>query len=393
LQIKNEEIEEKMKTVYFDNGSTTMMDPNVAKKVEEYNALFYGNASSIHHKGREAKKILEEARKIIAESINASPKEIIFTSGGTESNNLAIKGIAFAKGPGKHIITTKIEHDCVLNSCKWLENQGYEISYLDVDENGFVDIEQLKNTIKKNTILVSIIHGNNEIGTIQDLKKIYDICKKNNVYFHTDACQSYTKTELNSDHADLITLNSHKIHGPKGVGALFIKSGIKLTPLLHGGGHERNIRSGTENVPAIAGFGEAVKIALQNNKKELMVKYRDILIENILKIPHTRLNGPISEERLCNNANFSFKGIEGESIIGYLDIEGICASSGSACSSHSLEASHVLTAIGLNHEEAHGSLRLTISRFTTEEEINFVLDKIPNVIKKLRNLSPISEDN
>jgi cysteine desulfurase len=377
-----------MRTFYFDNGSTTMIDPIVSKKLEEYNSLFYGNASSIHHIGRDAKKLLDESRKVIADSINAKPNEIIFTSGGTESNNLAIKGIAFAKGRGKHIITTKIEHDCVLNACKWLENEGYSVTYLDVDSEGFVKVNDLEKAITKDTIIVSIIHANNEIGTIQNLEEIYSICKKYNVIFHTDACQSYTKTKLSSEYADMITLNSHKIHGPKGVGVLYIKSGINIIPIMHGGGHELNKRSGTENVPGIAGFAKAVELANDQHINN-MIKLRDKLISEISKIPDSRFNGTTGKNRLCNNVNFSFKGVEGESIIGYLDVEGICASSGSACSSNTLEASHVLLAIGLTHEDAHGSLRLSISRFTTDDEVDYVLEVLPKVIEKLRNISPL----
>ncbi len=382
-----------MKTIYLDNGATTMVDPKVVQEMAPYFEEKYGNASSTHHKGQEAKMALEEARETIAKSIGARHDEIIFTSGGTESNNITIKGIAFAnKKKGNHIITTKIEHDCVLNACKWLESQGFKVTYLDVDRQGFVNPDALEKAITKSTILVSIIHGNNEIGTIQDLEALGKICRKHNVYFHTDACQSYTKTELNvkKQSLDLVTMNSHKIHGPKGVGALYIRNGVKITPLLHGGGHEHNLRSGTENVSGIIGFAKAVKMTSSGHVRQ-MRKLRDYLIENVLKIPETMLNGTVGDKRLCNNANFSFKYVEGESIGAYLDAKGICTSTGSACSSRSLEPSHVLIAIGLKPEEAHGSLRITLSRFTSKEEIDTLLKVLPGIIEKLRKMSPLAD--
>ena len=382
-----------MKTIYLDNGATTMVDPKVVQEMAPYFEEKYGNASSTHHKGQEAKMALEEARETIAKSIGARHDEIIFTSGGTESKNITTKGIAFAnKKKGNHIITTKIEHDCVLNACKWLESQGFKVTYLDVDRQGFVNPDALEKAITKSTILVSIIHGNNEIGTIQDLEALGKICRKHNVYFHTDACQSYTKTELNvkKQSLDLVTMNSHKIHGPKGVGALYIRNGVKITPLLHGGGHEHNLRSGTENVSGIIGFAKAVKMTSSGHVRQ-MRKLRDYLIENVLKIPETMLNGTVGDKRLCNNANFSFKYVEGESIGAYLDAKGICTSTGSACSSRSLEPSHVLIAIGLKPEEAHGSLRITLSRFTSKEEIDTLLKVLPGIIEKLRKMSPLAD--
>ncbi|MBW2982453.1 cysteine desulfurase [Candidatus Woesearchaeota archaeon] len=381
-----------MKTIYLDNGATTKLDPEVVEVMNKYHLEVYGNASSSHHKGQEAKMALNDARHIIAKSIGAKDKEIIFTSGGTEANNFAVKGIAFAKKEkGKHIITTKIEHDCVLNANKWLEKQGYKVTYLDVDEEGFVNPEDLEKAITPETILVSVIHGNNEIGTIQDLKKIYEICKKHNVYFHTDACQSYTKTELSAKHADLITLNAHKIHGPKGVGALFIKKGTKITPLAHGGGHEFNLRSGTENILGIAGFAKAVQLAMKKEHTKKMTELRDYFTEEVLKIPDTILNGPKGDKRLCNNINVSFRYVEGESIGAYLDSNGICTSTGSACSSHNLEPSHVIMALEDNSERAHGSLRFTISRFTTKEELDFTLQELKKTIQKLRKISPLTK--
>jgi cysteine desulfurase len=381
------------KEIYLDNAATTSTSLEVIKEMMPYFDAKYGNASSNHSKGREAKEAMEKARKTIAKAISANPEEIIFTSCGTESNNFALKGIAFAnKSKGNHIITTKIEHDCVLNSCKWLEKQGFKITYLGVDKEGFVNPEELEKAITKETILVSIIHGNNEIGTIQDLTALGAICKKHNVYFHTDACQSFTKTELDvkKQNLDLVTLNAHKIHGPKGIGALYIRKGVNLPAWQHGGGHERNLRSGTENIPGIIGFSEAVKQAMDNKHIKQMTKLRDKLIDGIEKnIPEAKLNGPHGEKRLCNNINFVFNRIEGEAIGGYLDLKNISSSTGSACSSHSLEPSHVLQAIGLSKGDANGSLRLSLSRYNTEEEIDIVLKELPPIIKKLRMISPL----
>lgn len=381
--------------IYLDNGATTMLDPEVVKAMQPYFSEKYGNASSTHMMGIWARQAIDEARHVIAKSIGAKDDEIIFTSGGTESNNLALKGIAFAnKEKGKHIIVTKIEHDCVLNASKWLETQGFEVTYLGVDKEGFVDPRELEKAIKDDTIIVSIIHGNNEIGTIQDLKRLGEICRKHDVYFHTDACQSYTKTELNvkKQSLDLVTLNAHKIHGPKGVGALYVRSGIKITPLAHGGGHEFKLRSGTENVPGIVGFAKSVKLAMDNKHVKKMTKLRDKLIDGIVdKISDVSLNGPSGDARLCNNSNFGFKYVEGESIGALLDAKGISSSTGSACSSHSLEPSHVLMALGMKAEEAHGSLRLTLSRFTTEKEIDTVLEELPKIIEKLRKISPLAK--
>jgi cysteine desulfurase len=380
--------------IYLDNAATTKIDDRVLKVMLPYFSDKYGNASSIHTKGQEAKRALEQARKIIAKSINAKPSEIVFTSGGTESNNLAVKGIAFAdKDRGKHIITTKTEHDCVLNACRWLEKQGWKVTYLSVDKEGFVSPEQLEKAITKDTILTSIIHGNNEIGTIQNLEELGKICKSRGVLFHTDACQSFTKTllDVKKQHLSLVTLNAHKIHGPKGVGALYVREGVKLEPLSHGGGHESGLRSGTENIPGIVGFAKAVKIARKKDIKK-MSRLRDFLINGIEeKISGSKLNGPRDNKRLCNNVNFSFAGVEGEAIGMLLDAEGICSSTGSACSSKSLEPSHVLLSIGLSEEEAHGSLRLSLSKFNTEQEINKVLEIMPEIIKKLRKISPFEK--
>ena len=379
-----------MKTIYLDNAATTPVDKKVVEAMLPYFSEKYGNASSQHLKGQEAKRTLEEARHTIAKAINAKDDEIIFTSSGTEANNLALKGLFFANKETrkKHVITTKIEHDCVLNSCKWLETQGAKVTCLDVDKQGFVNLDELKKAITPETLVVSIIHGNNEIGAIQDIEEIGKICRENRTLLHTDACQSFTKTEINvkKQNLDLVTLNAHKIHGPKGVGALYIGNGIKITPLLHGGGHEKGLRSSTENISGIVGFAKAVKLADDKHIKQ-MAKLRDKLISGILQIPNTNLNGP-KENRLCNNINIGFNNIEGEAIGGYLDAYGICSSTGSACSSKSLEPSHVLLALGLSPLEANSSLRLSLSRENTEEEIDKVLEVLPKIIEKLRKISP-----
>ncbi|MEA3414490.1 MAG: cysteine desulfurase family protein [Nanoarchaeota archaeon] len=404
----------KMK-IYLDNAATTKVDDKVLKAMLPYFTKEYGNASSLHMQGTEAKTALEKARKIIAKKINTKSSEIYFTSGGTEANNWALKGLFWENYPNKnHIITTKIEHDATLNTCKWLETQGAKITYLNVDKQGFIDLKELENSITPKTILVSIIHGNNEIGTIQDLKKIGEICKKKNILFHTDATQSFTKTELNVKkmNLNLVSINSHKIHGPKGVGALYIKEGIKITPLMHGGGHEKKARSGTENISGIVGFGKAIEIKntphstylnLQNRGTkdiEKMKILRNKLIKEILeKIPNTKLNGPyptlnkesslLEAKRLPNNINISFKNVEGEAVGGYLENQGILVSTGSACMSNTLASSHVLKAIGLSDLEQNSSIRFSLSKYTTEKEINYLMKKLPNIIKKLRRLSPL----
>ncbi len=398
-----------MKKIYLDNAATTKVDKEVLKKMLPFFEENFGNASSLHMEGVKSKTALEESRQIIGKFLNAKPTEIYFTSGGTESNNWALKGLFFSNYPKKnHIITTKIEHDCILKTCKWLERQGAKITYLNVDKEGFIDLEQLKNSITNKTFLVSVIHGNNEIGTIQNLEEIGKITKEKNVLFHTDACQSFTKIpiDVKKMNLNLITINSHKIHGPKGVGALFIKDGIKITPLLHGGGHERKQRSGTENIPGIVGFAKAVEVAKKTDFKK-MAKLRDELIEEILeKIPKTKLNGPkVGKEstlgfsspergskgdaRLYNNANISFKNVEGEAIGGYLENKGILVSTGSACMANTLESSHVLEAIGLRGLEQTSAIRFSLSKYTTKEDINAVIKYLPNIIKKLRAFSPL----
>jgi len=378
--------------IYLDNAATTKVDKEVLKAMLPYFDRDYGNASSLHMQGTEAKRALEKSREIIAKSINAKPSEIYFTSGGTESNNWALKGLFWKNYPKKnHIITTKIEHDCILNTCKWLETQGARITYLNVDKEGFINFKELEDAITEKTFLVTIIHGNNEIGTIQDLEKIGEICKNKKVLFHTDACQSYTKIpiDVKKFNLDLITINAHKINGPKGVGALYIKENVKITPLAHGGGHEKKLRSGTENIPGVVGFAKAVEIKSIKNL-ENMSGLRDKLIEGVLKnIKNTKLNGPKGNKRLQNNVNISFKDVEGEAIGGYLENKDILVSTGSACMSNTLSSSHVLKALGISPLEQNSSIRMSLSKYTTEKEIKYVIRTLPEIIKKLRKLSPL----
>lgn len=377
-----------MKQVYLDNASTTKIDEKVLKAMIPYFDKKYGNASSQHQLGQEAKDVLENSRKIIAKFIYAKPEEIIFTSGGTESNNFALKGLFFENYPEKnHIITTKIEHDSILNVCKWLEKKGGRITYLDVTKEGFVDKNELEKAITKKTFLVSVIHANNEIGTIQNIDELGKICRERKVLFHTDACQSFTKIPINIKNIDLMTMNSHKIHGPKGVGALYIKKGIKIIPLLHGGGHEKYFRSGTENIPGIVGFAKAVEVSKFKDSKK-MERLRNKLMNGLLGIPEVSLNGS-KENRLCNNVNVSFSNIEGEALGGYLENSGIYTSTGSACMSHSSEKSHVLKALKLPIIKVNSSLRLSLSKYTTETDINYALDKIKKIVNKLRKSSPL----
>lgn len=383
-----------MKQIYFDSAATTKVDEKVMKSMLPYFTKIFGNASSKHSAGLEAKKALENSRKIIAQKINAKSSELIFTSGGTEGNNFVLKGLWFYnkdKKTGKnHIITTKIEHDCILKTCKWLETQGCKVTYLDVNSEGFVNTEDLETAITKKTFLVSIIHANNEIGTIQDLEKIGRICKSSNVLFHTDACQSFTKVpiDVKKMNLDFVTLNAHKIHGPKGVGAVYISELLKkkIIPLLHGGGHEFGLRSGTENVPGIVGFAKASGL-VSNKDISQMKNFRDEIIKNLLKIPKLSLNGPHNKARLCNNINISFEDIEGEALGGYLESYDILVSTGSACRSHSGGPSHVLIAIGLSEKKADNSIRISISKYTTKKEIDYFLQKIQKIVKRLRKFN------
>ena len=382
-------------TIYMDYAATTPVDPRVLKAMEPYFSEEYGNTMSLHRQGRKAKQALEESRKTVAELVNAESNELIFMGSATESNNTVIKGIAYAnKTKGKHIIVSSIEHDCVLESARWLEKQGYEISRLPVDKYGLVNLIELENTIRKDTILVSIMHANNEIGTIQDIQKIGKICKEKNVYFHSDAAQSFGKIpiDVKKMSIDLLSVNSHKMYGPKGVGGLYIKKGTKIEPLLHGGGHEFNKRASTVNVAGIVGFAEAVKIQQKemSSDAQKQTPLRNKLINGLLTINDSHLNGHPTK-RLPNNTNFWFAYIEGESLLMHLDLEGISASTGSACSSDSLEASHVLLSIGLKPQEAHGSLRLSLGKYTTEEDINYVIDVVPKSVEKLRKISPFKK--
>jgi len=378
--------------VYMDYAATTPTDPRVLRAMLPYFSKKFGNTMSLHYAGREAKDAVENAREIIANLINSKPNEVIFTSSATEANNFALKGIAFAnKQKGKHIIVSSIEHACVLESAKWLKKQGFEVSYLKVDKFGLVDLNELEKMIRKDTILVSVMHANNEIGTIEPIEEIGKICKEKGVLFHTDAAQSFGKIEIDVKrmNVDLLTASSHKIYGPKGVGFIFIREGVEIEALLHGGGHEFGLRSSTLNVPGIVGLGEAARIAKKEMKKEgeKLKRLRERLEKNVLKIENSHLNGH-PEKRLPNISNFWFDFIEGEALVMYLDMKGIAASTGSACSSQTLEPSHVLLAIGLKPHEAQGSLRLSIGRFTTKKEVDYVIEVLPEVVEKLRKISP-----
>ena len=381
--------------VYMDYAATTPVDPRVFKAMKPYFSEKYGNSVSLHKQGREAKEALEKSRKTIAEMMNAEPNELIFMGSATESTNMALKGIAFAnRKNGKHIVVSSIEHHCVLEPARWLEKQGFEITLLPVDNFGFIDLTQLENAIRKDTILVSIMHANNEIGTIEDIEKIGKICKEKGVYFHSDAAQSFGKIPIDVKklNIDLLSISSHKMYGPKGVGGLYIKKGTKIEPLLHGGGHEFRKRSSTVNVAGIVGFAEATRIQKKemasDAKKQTIL--RDKLINELLNIDDTHLTGHLTK-RLPNNASFWFAYIEGESLLMQLDINGVSASTGSACSSASLEASHVLLAIGLKPQEAHGSLRLSLGKYTTNEDVNYVLEVVPKSVERLRKISPFKK--
>ncbi len=381
--------------IYMDYSATTPVKKEVVEAMIPYFENIYGNPSSFHSFGRESKSAVDKARAQVASLINAKTNEVYFTAGGTESDNWAIEGVAFAhKNKGNHIITTKIEHHGVLHVCEYLEKQhGFEVTYLDVDAEGKVNPQDVENAIKDTTILISIMFANNEIGTIQPIKEIGDIAKKHKVIFHTDAVQAAGSvnidvTELN---IDLVSMSSHKIYGPKGLGALYIKTGTKLHSFVHGGAQERRRRAGTENVPAIIGYGKACELAKEGMQPHIdeLTRLRDKLRDGVLaKIPYTIVNGSL-EDRLPGNMNFSFEFIEGEGILLLLDMMGIAASSGSACTSGSLDPSHVLMAIGLPHEQAHGSLRLSIGDFTTEEDIDYIIENLPPVIERLRSMSPL----
>ncbi|MFA6337015.1 MAG: cysteine desulfurase family protein [Candidatus Paceibacterota bacterium] len=382
--------------IYMDYGAATPVDPRVLKSLSRFPSEFFGNTMSLHSFGRKAKAKLEESREILADLINAEPREIIFTGSATESNNLALKGIASAnRQKGGHIIISPIEHSCVKESADWLEGQGFEISRLKVDEYGLVDPREVKKLIRKDTILVSVMHANNEIGTIEPIEEIGKICRNKGVYFHTDAAQSLGKIpiDVKKMNIDLLTGSSQKMYGPKGAACLFVRKGIKINPILHGGGQEFGLRPATVNVPAVYGFAKAGLFCGKEMRKESekLRKLRDKLIKGIeAKISGAFLNGH-SQKRLPNNINFRFEFIEGEALIAKLDIKGIAASTGSACSSEKLQPSHVLLAIGLAPQKAHGSLRLTLGRWTTDKEVNYVLEVLPEIIKELREISPFKK--
>jgi len=381
--------------VYMDYAATTPVDPRVFEAMKPYFSEKYGNSVSLHKEGREAKEALEQSRKTIAAMINAKLNELIFMGSATESTNMALKGIAFAnRKKGKHIVTSKIEHHCVLEPARWLEKQGFEITRLPVDKFGLIDPNQLEKAIRKDTILVSIMHANNEIGTIQEIEKIGKICKEKGVYFHSDAAQSFGKIPIDAKkmNIDLLSISSHKMYGPKGVGGLYIKKGTKIEPLLHGGGHEFRKRSSTVNVAGIVGFAEAARIQQKEMASDAknQTALRDKLINELLKIEDAQLTGHPTK-RLPNNASFWFAYIEGESLLIQLDMNGVSASTGSACSSDSLEASHVLLAIGLKPQEAHGSLRLSLGKYTTNEDVDYVLEVVPKSVERLREISPFKK--
>ena len=383
-----------MKRIYLDHSATTPLAPEVMEAMVPYFSEFYGNASSLHSFGREAREAIEDARGKIADLINAQPSEIYFTSGGTESDNLAIKGIALKnKNKGKHIITSCFEHPAVLEVCRYLAKQGYEITYLPVTRDGLVQPDAVRDAIKKETILISIMHANNEIGTIEPLQEIGEIAEEKDIYFHSDGVQSVGKipVDVNSLGLDALSMSGHKFYGPKGTGVLFVRKGVKIESIQQGGGHEGGIRSGTENVPGIVGLGRAAELAKETMADESarLTLLRDHLKELVLgRIDESWLNGHPTK-RLASNLNFSFRFIEGESLILYLDALGIAASTGSACSSKKLTASHVLTAIGLKPEECHGSLRITLGRYNTKEDIEFTGQAIGESVIRLRKMSAL----
>lgn len=386
-----------MKNVYFDNSATTKTDEKVLESMMPYLSENYGNPSSIYKIGRENKKAVEESREKIAKILNCKPEEIYFTAGGSESDNTAIKGIARAyKNKGNHIITSKIEHPAVLETCKQLEKEGFEVTYIGVDEKGILNLEELKNAIRPSTILISVMFANNEIGTIQPIYEIGKIAKENGVFFHTDAVQAVgsLRIDVQELNIDSLSLSGHKFYGPKGIGALYVRTGVKFEKFISGGHQERNKRAGTENVAGIVGIGKAIEIAYDNleehNKR--IRELRDYYVKEVeQKIPYIKINGDL-ERRLPGNSNISFRFIEGEGLLLNLDLKGICASSGSACTSGSLDPSHVLLAIGLPHEIAHGSLRISIGKYNTKEEVDYLVENLVEIVTRLREMSPLWEE-
>ncbi|HLR20473.1 MAG TPA: cysteine desulfurase NifS [Tissierellaceae bacterium] len=380
--------------VYLDNAATTKIKKEVLEEMLPFFTENYGNPSSIYSLGSTSKVAIEKSRDQIAKVIGADTREIFFTGSGSESDNWAIKGVAYSnKKKGNHIITSKIEHHAVLHTCESLEKEGFEVTYLDVDENGTVDLQQLKDSIRDTTILITIMYANNEIGTIQPIEEIGKIAKENDIVFHTDSIQVIGNTSINVDelNIDLLSISAHKFHGPKGVGALYIRRGVRIDNFISGGAQERNRRAGTENVPGIVGMGKAIELAYENleEHRNKMIELRDYAIEKIeSSIDHVKLNGHRTN-RLVNNANISFEYIEGESLLLSLDMKGIAASSGSACTSGSLDPSHVLMAIGLTHEIAHGSLRLSFSDFNTKEDVDYLVENLIVIVERLRKMSPL----
>ncbi len=383
--------------IYLDNAATTKTAKEVVDAMLPYFSEYYGNPSTIYGLGAKSKEAVTDAREAIAQSLGAQTNEIYFTAGGSESDNWALKATAEAyEGKEKHIITSKIEHHAILHTCEYLEKRGFEITYIGVDENGILKLDELRAAIRPDTILISVMFANNEIGTIQPIREIGEIAKEHGILFHTDAVQAYGQLPINVDeyHIDMLSASGHKLNGPKGIGFLYIRKGVKIRSFVHGGGQERSRRAGTENVPGIVGLGAAVKraVRIMEEKTAKEIELRDALIERISKeVPYCRLNGDRTR-RLPNNVNFSFRFVEGESLLIMLDMEGICASSGSACTSGSLDPSHVLLAIGLPHEIAHGSLRLTLSEETTMEEIDTVVEAVKKIVERLRSMSPLYED-
>lgn len=385
------------KMIYLDNAATTKVADSVVDAMLPYFKEYYGNASSIYQLGAKSKEALDESREYIAGTLGAKTNEIYFTAGGSESDNWAIKATADAYAQkGKHIITSAIEHHAVLHTCEYLEKHGYEVTYVGVDENGVIKLDELKAVIRPDTILISVMFANNEIGTIQPIKEIGEIAKEHDILFHTDAVQAYAQVPINVDemHIDMLSASGHKLNGPKGIGFLYIRKGIKIRSFVHGGQQERGRRAGTENIPGIVGLAAAAKrsFSMLEEKMQKEIELRDYLISRIeAEIPYCRLNGD-RKKRLPNNVNFSFQFIEGESMLILLDSKGIAASSGSACTSGSLDPSHVLLAIGLPHEIAHGSLRLTLSEENTKEEMDYVVEQLTAILERLRSMSPLYED-
>ncbi len=385
------------RNIYLDHAATTAVRKEVLDTMLPYFSEKFGNPSTIYSYGRETKSAVEEAREKVAKALGAQPKEIFFTGSGTEADNWAVKGVAYAnRQKGRHIITTNIEHHAVLHTCQYLESDGFDVTYLPVDENGLVTADQVKAAIRPDTILISIMFANNEIGTIQPITEIGKIAKEKGIYFHTDAVQAVGNVAINVNdmNIDLLSLSSHKFYGPKGVGALFVRKGVKITSFMHGGAQERGRRASTENVPAIVGLGRAIELAMQdmeqyNNK---LTALRDRTIGEVEKrIPFVKLNGD-RHKRLPGNVNFSFEFIEGESLLLLLDMKGVAASSGSACTSGSLDPSHVLLAIGLPHEKAHGSLRITFGRDNNDEDVDYLVEILPGIVQRLREMSPLYEE-